>query len=157
MRVGLGTDRHRFESGRKLVLGGVEIPHDKGLAGHSDADALLHALSDALLGSVSLGDIGSHFPDTDPRWKGMDSVKILEHCLSIIRSKGYQLCNCDLVITTEKPKIAPHRDRIIANLARLLGVPSDRVGLKAKTGEGVGAVGEGLCLETQAIVLLERT
>ena len=155
-RIGRGTDRHRFVEGRPLILGGVEIPHTHGLWGHSDADAVLHAVSDALLGALALGDIGQHFPDTDEQFKGINSREILKHCLGMVTDKGWELVNCDLVIHTETPKIGPHRETLQKSLSELLGCGLDQVSVKAKTAEKLGPVGEGLCLDTEAIVLLSH-
>ena len=154
-RIGLGTDVHRFRKGRKLVLGGVEIPHPKGLVGHSDADALLHAVTDALLGALAEGDIGEHFPPSDPKYKNASSSDFLAFALKRMRARGYRLAHLDTIVTTEEPKLAPHRDILRTSLARLLKVALSRVSVKAKTAEGLDAVGSGRALSTQAIVLLE--
>lgn len=155
MRVGMGFDIHRLAAGRKLVLGGVEIPAAKGLEGHSDADVLLHALCDALLGSVGEGDIGTHFPDTDPRWKGASSRAFVEKALELVAARGLTVANADFVIVAEEPKLAPHRLAIREALVELLQVPPDRVNLKAKTMEGLGPIGEGQAIGCYAVVLLE--
>ena len=155
-RIGRGTDRHRFVEDRPLILGGVDIPHSKGLLGHSDADALLHAVSDALLGAMALGDIGTHFPDTDDANKDLDSKKILSHCLSQVSALNWTISNVDIVIHTEQPKIGPHRQALRESLASLLSCEIDQISIKAKTAEGLGPVGEGLCLDAEAIVLLHH-
>lgn len=155
MRVGMGFDIHRLKAGRKLVLGGVEIPAPKGLDGHSDADVLLHALCDALLGSVGEGDIGAYFPDTDPRWKGVSSRVFVEKALELVKGRGLSVVNADFTVVAEEPKLAPHRPAIRESLAKLLRVAPDRVNLKAKTMEGLGPIGEGQAIGCYAVVLLE--
>lgn len=154
MPVGLGFDIHRFQSGRPLILGGLEIPHDRGLVGHSDADALLHALTDALLGAAGLGDIGQHFPDTDPQWKGAASRVFLAKAVEEVRRKELRIVNVDATIVTEHPKIGPHRQKLREALAALLGLEVTAVNVKAKTMEGVGPVGAGEALETLVAVEL---
>ena len=153
-RVGLGYDRHRFEAGRPLLLGGVPIPHDRGLAGHSDADAVCHAVTDAILGAAAAGDIGRHFPDTDPRWKGASSLELLRSAAGLVRSRGFVVVNLDVVVVTERPRIAPHVERMREALADAVGVEPSAVGVKGKTGEGVGAIGRGEALEAHAVALL---
>jgi 2-C-methyl-D-erythritol 2,4-cyclodiphosphate synthase len=138
MRIGYGWDSHEFQSGVPLKIGGVELPHDKGLAGHSDGDVLLHAITDALLGAVAAGDIGSYFPPTDPKWKGADSVIFLEEALKQVRLAGYKVSNVDSTLILAEPKIVPHAKKIQARVAELLGVKPDQVGIKAKTPEGMG-------------------
>ena len=155
LRIGQGYDIHRFAAGRKLMLGGEEIPHPQGLAGHSDADVLLHALGDALLGAAGLGDLGTHFPAADPRWKDARSTDLLARILGLVRGKGWQVVSCDLTLLAELPRLAPYRDRIQARLARLLEIPADAVGLKATTQEGLGAVGRGEGIAALAVVLLQ--
>ncbi|MHC4471131.1 MAG: 2-C-methyl-D-erythritol 2,4-cyclodiphosphate synthase [Planctomycetota bacterium] len=155
-RVGLGYDIHRFGPGRRLVVGGVEIEGEEGLVGHSDADVLLHALCDALLGAAGLGDIGEHFPDTDPLLEGASSVQIAERVLGLVADAGYELVNADVTVVTQKPRLGGAKDRIRSRLAEILGVPTDRVNVKAKTREGLGAVGEGKAMEAHAVVLLTR-
>jgi 2-C-methyl-D-erythritol 4-phosphate cytidylyltransferase/2-C-methyl-D-erythritol 2,4-cyclodiphosphate synthase len=155
-RIGAGYDLHRFAEGRRLVLGGVEIPFDRGLAGHSDADALCHAVIDAVLGAVSLGDIGQHFPDTDDRWRGASSIGMLEHAVSLLAGAGYRVVNVDATIIAERPKLGPHRGAIVASLARALGTPASAVSVKAKTNEGVDATGRGEALAVHAVALLQR-
>jgi len=155
MRVGIGYDYHRLEAGRKLILGGVEIPHSKGLAGHSDGDVLTHAICDALLGAAGLGDLGQHFPDTDPKWKGASSLKLLAQVVEMLRAKGLRPTQVDSVVLAEEPKLAPHFVRMRETLARLLGVEPAEVNVKAKTTEGLEALGRGEAMAAQAIALLE--
>jgi 2-C-methyl-D-erythritol 2,4-cyclodiphosphate synthase len=154
LRVGLGWDVHRIAPGRPLILGGVTIPCAFGLEGHSDADVLAHAITDALLGALALGDIGMHFPDTDPRWKGCDSLVFLRHAHDLIRSQGYQIVNIDSTVILERPKLKDYRDSIRANLANTLALDIDRVSVKFKTAEKVGPVGEGRSAEAQALATL---
>ena len=156
MRVGLGYDSHRFEEGRRLVLGGIEFPGETGLKGHSDADVLTHAVIDALLGAAALGDIGSHFPDTDPQWKDADSIKMLEAVAKEIRRAGYAIDNIDATVVCEKPKLRPVVDLIRARLADALGVGFGRVSVKGKTNEKMDDVGAGVGIEAQAICLLSN-
>jgi 2-C-methyl-D-erythritol 2,4-cyclodiphosphate synthase len=158
MRVGQGFDVHRFaapEEGRPLVLMGLEIPHDRGLAGHSDADVMVHALMDALLGAAGLGDIGQHFPDTDPAYKGADSTKLLEHVVASLRERGWRVVNADVCLIGERPKVGPHRERMRARIAPLLGVEPEALNVKATTTEKLGFTGRGEGLAAQAIVLIE--
>ena len=155
MRIGLGEDLHRFASGRKLILGGIEIPSEKGLLGHSNADALLHAVSDALLGAISCDDIGAYFPPNDPACAGIDSKEILRFCLNKVKEKGYCLVNVDAVITTESPKLRPFIVPMRESLAKVLGIDVDRVGIQAKTNEGCDAIGSGEALRVSAVCLLE--
>ncbi|MBI3323482.1 MAG: 2-C-methyl-D-erythritol 2,4-cyclodiphosphate synthase [Candidatus Omnitrophica bacterium] len=155
MRVGMGFDIHRLKAGQKLILGGVEIPASKGLEGHSDADVLLHALCDALLGSVGEGDIGTYFPDTDPKWKGAPSRAFVEKALELVAARGLAVVNVDFTVVAEEPKLAPHRPAICKALAEMLRVPPERVNLKAKTMEGLGPIGEGQAIGCYAVVLLE--
>jgi len=155
MRVGIGYDYHRLEAGRKLILGGVEIPHSKGLAGHSDGDVLTHAICDALLGAAGLGDLGQHFPDTDPKWKGASSLKLLAQVVEMLRAKGLRPTQVDSVVLAEEPKLAPHFVRMRETLARVLGVEPADLNVKAKTTEGLEALGRGEAMAAQAIALLE--
>ncbi len=155
-RIGQGYDVHRLVEGRPLMLGGVHIPHDKGLLGHSDADALLHAITDAVLGAAALGDIGRHFPDTDAAFKGADSGVLLQEAMRRVRAAGWQLVNVDSTIIAQAPKLAPHIDTIRARIAALLGLAPERVNVKAKTAEKMGPVGEGRSIEARAVVLLVR-
>ena len=154
-RVGLGYDLHRFEDGGPLRLGGVLIPHDRGLVGHSDADAVCHAVTDAILGAAAAGDIGRHFPDTDPRWKGASSIALLRSAVGMARSRGFVVVNVDVVVVTEHPRIAPHVERMREAVAEAVGVEPSAVGIKGKTGEGVGATGRGEALEVHAVAMLD--
>ena len=156
MRIGLGYDSHRFEDGRRLVLGGVEFPGETGLKGHSDADVLVHAIIDALLGAAALGDIGSHFPDTDPQWKGADSIMLLEAVAKEIRGAGYRIANVDATLVCERPKIRPVADLMRKRLADAMGVGFGRVSVKGKTNEGMDDVGAGLGVAAHAVCLLEE-
>ncbi|MBY0507689.1 MAG: 2-C-methyl-D-erythritol 2,4-cyclodiphosphate synthase [Bryobacteraceae bacterium] len=155
-RIGQGWDNHRLKEGRPLILGGVTVPCEFGLDGHSDADILLHAITDALLGSVALGDIGMHFPDTDPQWKGAASERFVQHALSLVERAGYRLVNVDSTVILERPKLKDYRASIRENVARILRLPGEDVNVKFKTSERVGPVGEGLSAEAQAVVLITR-
>lgn len=154
IRIGEGWDIHALVEGRKLVLGGVHIPHTKGLLGHSDADALLHAITDALLGAAALGDIGTHFPDTDVRFKGADSAILLAEAARRVRDKGYAIGNVDSTVIAQAPKLAPHIAAMRERIAEVLGIDVEQVNVKAKTAEKMGPVGEGLAMEARAVVLL---
>ncbi|MGH7732520.1 MAG: 2-C-methyl-D-erythritol 2,4-cyclodiphosphate synthase [Gemmatimonadales bacterium] len=154
-RTGIGYDSHRFETGRPLVLGGVTIPSDRGLAGHSDADAVAHALTDALLGAAAAGDIGRLFPDSDPRWQGADSLKLLGAAHDAARAKGWRFAQGDVTVICEHPKLAPHLPAMVARLAAVLGVAPDAIGLKAKTNEGMGWVGRGEGIAVMAVATVE--
>ena len=154
LRIGEGWDIHALVEGRKLILGGVEIPHSKGLLGHSDADALLHAITDALLGAAALGDIGTHFPDSDAQFKGADSSVLLAEAARRVRAKGYEIGNVDTTVVAQTPKLAPHIAAMRERIAQVLGVSVDQVNVKAKTAEKMGPVGEGLAMEARAVVLL---
>jgi 2-C-methyl-D-erythritol 2,4-cyclodiphosphate synthase len=156
IRTGLGWDVHRLAAGRPLILGGVTIPSEYGLEGHSDADVLAHAITDALLGAAALGDIGMHFPDTDPQWKGADSLAFLRHALELSAARGYRIVNVDSTVILERPKLKDYRAAIRERLASALGLDVDRVSVKFKTAEKVGPVGEGRSAEAQAVVTLER-
>ena len=156
-RVGSGHDSHRLAEGRPLVLGGITIPHTKGLVGHSDADAVLHAVTDALLGAVALGDIGDVYPDTDERWKGADSRLFLAETLAKLNQMGWHLVNLDVTIFAQEPKLGPVKASIRESLAKLLGVPLDAVNVKAKTGEKVGHIGRGEAIGCHAVVFVEKT
>ena len=156
LRIGAGYDVHAFVQGRALVLGGVEIEHERGLKGHSDADVLTHALMDAILGAMRAEDIGSHFPDPDLAYLNASSVVLLEHVAGLMRQAGFELVDADIVVALERPKLAPHRDAIRAGLADRLGVAIDNVGLKATTTEGLGFVGRGEGVAAWAVVLLSR-
>ena len=155
-RIGQGWDTHRIEPGRALILGGVQIPCEFGLAGHSDADVLFHAVTDAVLGALSLGDIGMHFPDSAPEWKGAASAAFLKHALLLAAEQGYRLSNIDSTVILERPKLKDFRGHIRESLARAASVPVSSVSVKFKTAESVGPVGEGQSCEAQAIVLLAR-
>ncbi len=155
-RVGQGYDVHRLVEGRKLILGGVEIPHAIGLLGHSDADALLHAITDALLGAAALGDIGRHFPDTDPRYRGADSRVLLRAAVALLREKGWQPVNVDATVIAQQPKLAPFAKLMVDNVASDLGLSQDRVNIKGKTNERLGYLGREEAIEAQAVVLIER-
>jgi 2-C-methyl-D-erythritol 2,4-cyclodiphosphate synthase len=155
-RTGLGWDVHRIAPGKPLILGGVRIEAEFGLEGHSDADVLSHAITDALLGAAALGDIGMHFPDTDPRWKGCDSLVFLRHALELVQGAGFELVNVDSTVILERPKLKDYRVPIRQKLAETLGLELDRVSVKFKTAEKVGPVGEGRSAEAQAIVTLGR-
>ncbi len=153
-RIGEGWDTHALVPGRKLIIGGVDIPFDRGLLGHSDADVLLHAITDALLGAAGLGDIGRHFPDTDARFKGADSVVLLTEAALRVREQGYQIGNVDSTVIAQAPKLAPHIDAMRRRIAQALELAPDSVNVKAKTAEKMGPVGEGLSIEARAVVLL---
>jgi 2-C-methyl-D-erythritol 2,4-cyclodiphosphate synthase len=155
MRTGQGWDVHRLAPGRPLILGGVAVPSEVGLEGHSDADVLAHAITDAILGAVALGDIGMHFPDTDPRWKGADSLVFLRHAVQLAGERGYKLVNVDSTVILERPKLKDFRQGIRERLAEALGLDLDRVSVKFKTAEKVGPVGEGRSAEAQAVVTLK--
>ena len=155
-RTGQGWDTHRLEVGRALVLGGVRIPSDFGLAGHSDADVLAHAITDALLGAAALGDIGMHFPDTDPRWKDADSLVFLRHALALVREAGYEVVHVDSTVILERPKLKDFRQAIREKLAETLGLEVSSVSVKFKTAERLGPVGEGRSAEAQAVVTVRR-
>jgi len=156
IRTGIGFDIHRFSAGRKLILGGVEIPSPEGLEGHSDADVLCHALADALLGSIADGDIGQHFPNTDPRWKDADSVELLRQVVLRVKAKGFHVVNVDAMITAEKPKVMPYAQRMRERLAPVLGVTLDEVSVKATTMEGLGAIGRGEGIAVMAVATVAR-
>lgn len=156
IRVGLGHDRHRLCQGRPLILGGVRIEHELGLDGHSDADVLLHAVTDALLGALGLGDIGEWFPNTDPRWQGADSATFVKAATTEIRSRGWEIGNLDCTVHAERPKLSPLKPAIRARLAELLAIPEDRINVKAKTGERVGPIGRQEAIDADAVVLITR-
>lgn len=155
-RVGIGNDIHRLAAGRKLVLGGVKIPFDKGPVGHSDGDALAHALCDALLGAAALGDIGRHFPNTAPRWRNASSLLFLRHTRKLLAQAGYTILNIDATVGLERPKLSPHIPHMIQKVATALGIKPGQVSLKAKTGEGLGSVGRSEAIRADAIALLEH-
>lgn len=154
MRVGMGYDVHRLTENRKLILGGVEIPYEKGLLGHSDADVLLHAIMDALLGAAALGDIGKHFPDTDPAYEGISSIKLLEHVGELLEQNNYVIENIDATIIAQRPKMLPHISQMRKNVANALGIEESQVNIKATTEEGLGFTGSGEGISSQAICLL---
>lgn len=155
-RTGIGWDVHRLAAGRRLILGGIEIPSEFGLEGHSDADVLSHAIADAILGAAALGDLGTHFPDTDPRWAGANSLDFLRHALALAGAQGFRLVNVDANVILERPKLKDFRQAIREKLAEVLGVAPGRVSVKFKTAEKLGAVGEGRSAEAQAVATLER-
>lgn len=157
LRVGLGNDIHCLVKGRKLILGGVEIPFEKGLLGHSDADSLTHAICDALLGAAALGDIGRHFPDNDPQWKDVDSLLVLRHVCELLRARGWSIVNVDATILAERPKMMPHIPAMNVRLAAAMGIDVVCINVKAKTNEGLDAVGRGEAIAAQAIALIIAT
>ena len=156
MRIGMGYDVHKLVEDRKLILGGVDIPYEKGLLGHSDADVVVHAIMDALLGAAALGDIGKHFHDTDDRYKGISSIKLLHHVGELLRENNFKIGNIDATIICQKPKLAPFRDEMVKNVAKALNIEESRVCIKATTEEGLGFTGESLGISSQAIALLEE-
>lgn len=156
MRIGMGYDVHRLSAGRKLIIGGVDIPCEKGLLGHSDADVLLHAIMDALLGAAALGDIGSHFPDTDPEYEGISSIRLLEHVGRLLEEHQYQIGNIDATIIAQKPKMRPHIDQMRKNIAQALGTDPEKISVKATTEEGLGFTGKGEGISAQAVCLLDE-
>ena len=156
MRIGMGYDVHRLTEGRPLIIGGVNIPYEKGLLGHSDADCLTHAVMDALLGAAAMGDIGKHFPDTDEKYKGADSIELLRVVKSMLEEKGYKVGNVDATIIAQRPKMAPHIPEMIRIISEALEIDSGSVNIKATTEEGLGFTGEGLGISCQAVALLEE-
>lgn len=156
MRIGTGYDLHKLTLGRKLIIGGVEIPFEKGLLGHSDADVLVHAIIDALLGAVALGDIGRHFSDSDPKWKDADSIMLLKTVGKMLADNGYHIVNIDSNIIIQQPKMAPHIDQMRKNISSALGIDIDTVSIKAKTNEGLDSVGTGQSAVAQAVALIEK-
>jgi 2-C-methyl-D-erythritol 2,4-cyclodiphosphate synthase len=153
--VGIGYDSHRLAAGRRLVIGGVEIPHEQGLEGHSDADVLAHAIADALLGAAGLGDIGEHFPDTDERWRDADSIELLAAVVGMVAAAGLRIVNVDCTVLMEQPKLSPHRQAIRARLSHTLALQEERVNVKASTGEGIGFVGRGEGVAALALASLD--
>lgn len=156
IRIGQGYDVHRLVSGRKLIVGGVDIPHETGLLGHSDADVLTHAICDALLGAAALGDIGKHFPDSDERFKGIDSLILLSHVGKLLSEKGYEINNIDSIIIAQAPKFAPHIEKMRENIANALNIDIDLVGVKATTEEGLGFTGEKLGIAASAVCIINK-
>ena len=156
MRVGMGYDVHRLVEGRKLILGGVEIPYEKGLLGHSDADVLIHAIMDALLGAAALGDIGKHFPDTDPAYEGISSIKLMEHVAGLLRENGFEIGNIDATVIAQRPKLASYIPQMKKNIANVLGIQEGQVNVKATTEEGLGFTGEGLGIAASSVCLLSE-
>jgi 2-C-methyl-D-erythritol 2,4-cyclodiphosphate synthase len=154
MRLGTGYDSHRFAEGRKLIIGGVEIPYEKGLLGHSDADVLCHAITDAIIGALGLGDIGTHFPDTDPKWKDAASIELLKSIVELAKMNGYAIAWVDSTIITETPKLSPHIEKMKVAISRT-GIPAGRINIKAKTNEGMGFIGRGEGIAVHAVCLLE--
>jgi len=156
LRVGQGYDVHRLVTGRPLILGGIKIDHHLGLDGHSDADVLLHAITDAIFGAAAMGDIGRHFPDTDQQYKGADSRILLQRCVELVREKGWEIVNVDSTLIAQKPKLAPHMPAIVASVAQCLGIEVNRINVKAKTNEKLGFEGKEEGIVAQAVVLLKR-
>lgn len=156
MRIGMGYDVHRLVEGRDLIIGGVKIPYEKGLLGHSDADVLLHAIMDALLGAAALGDIGKHFPDTDDHYKGISSLKLLEHVAQLLQKHGYEIGNIDATVIAQKPKLRPYIEEMEKNIAEVLGISGDQINVKATTEEGLGFTGEQQGISSQAICCLYK-
>lgn len=156
MRIGSGYDVHRLAEGRKLILGGVEIPYEKGLLGHSDADVLVHAVMDALLGAAAMGDIGRHFPDNDEKYKNISSLLLLEKVSLLLKERGYNTINIDATVIAQRPKLAPYIEQMVKNMADVLGVPCDSINVKATTEEGLGFTGSGEGIAAQAVCLIEK-
>ena len=156
MRIGMGYDVHKLVESRDLILGGVKIPYEKGLLGHSDADVLLHAIMDALLGAAALGDIGKHFPDTDPAYKGISSILLLKHVGGLLRSNGWKIGNIDATVIAQRPKLAPYIRNMCENIAEALDIDIDQINVKATTEEGLGFTGEGLGIASNAICIVEK-
>jgi 2-C-methyl-D-erythritol 2,4-cyclodiphosphate synthase len=157
IRIGFGYDAHRLVAGRPLILGGVEVPFDRGLLGHSDADVLLHAVCDAILGACALGDIGQHFPDTDPRWKGVSSLTLVHKVRALIEGVGFEVCNVDSTIVAQAPRLAPHLELMSATIAAVLEIEPKRVSVKAKTSEGMGFTGSGEGIAAYAVASIRET
>jgi 2-C-methyl-D-erythritol 2,4-cyclodiphosphate synthase len=156
MRIGHGYDSHAFAEGRRLVLGGVEIPHERGLAGHSDADAVAHAVTDALLGAAGMGDIGRHFPPSDPQWKDADSIQLLARVVRLLEGRNFQVVNVDVTVVAEAPRIGPHAAAMQARLASVLGIAPDHISIKGKSNEGLGWIGRGEGIAAFAVALIDR-
>jgi 2-C-methyl-D-erythritol 2,4-cyclodiphosphate synthase len=157
VRIGHGFDAHRLVEGRRFVLGGIDIPFERGPLGHSDADVLAHALSDAILGACALGDLGHHFPDSDARWKGADSMRLLEACAAMAREAGYDLTNVDATVVVQAPRLSPHLEAIRTRVAAVLRIETDAVSVKAKTSEGMGYTGDGTGIAAYAVAALTRS
>ena len=155
-RVGLGYDIHKLVEGRPLIIGGIESPYEKGLLGHSDADVLIHAIIDAMLGALALSDIGTHFPDTDPKYKGISSVELLKNVIGLIHEKGYVINNIDSNIILQEPKMKPHIPNMVKNLSKIMGIDASQLSIKAKTNEQMDAVGEKFAIEASAVVMLRK-
>jgi 2-C-methyl-D-erythritol 2,4-cyclodiphosphate synthase len=155
MRIGIGYDTHQFTNDRPLIIGGIHIPHEKGLLGHSDADVLTHTIIDAMLGALALGDIGTHFPDTDPQYKGANSIELLKSCLTLINNKNYTIGNIDTVLICEEPKMKPHIPAIQAKLASTLNLQTNQISIKATTNEKMGPTGRGEGIACHAVALLK--
>ena len=155
IRVGIGYDIHSLVEGRPLILGGITVPHGKGLLGHSDGDALLHSISDAILGAAGLGDIGTHFPDTDPAYRGADSAKLLGLVVELVAKEGWKVVNVDSNVIAERPKLSPHFGEMRERIAGIIGIPVECVSVKARTNEGIGAIGRGNAISTHAVALIE--
>ena len=155
-RVGLGYDIHKLVEGRPLIIGGIEIPYEKGLLGHSDADVLIHAIIDAMLGALALSDIGTHFPDTDPKYKGISSVELLKNVIGLIHEKGYVINNIDSNIILQEPKMKPHIPNMVKNLSKIMGIDASQLSIKAKTNEQMDAVGEKFAIEASAVVMRRK-
>ena len=155
-RVGLGYDIHKLVEGRPLIIGGIEIPYEKGLLGHSDADVLIHAIIDAMLGALALSDIGTHFPDTDTKYKGISSVELLKNVIRLIHEKGYVINNIDSNIILQEPKMKPHIPNMVKNLSKIMGIDASQLSIKAKTNEQMDAVGEKFAIEASAVVMLRK-
>jgi len=156
MRIGFGKDIHPLEEGRRLRLGGIDIPSDTGPVGHSDGDALLHALTDSILGALALGDIGTHFPDNDPKWLNADSEVFLQEAVRWMEERGFALVNVDSTVSIERPKLRPHLESIRENIAEVIGIGKEFISVKAKSGNGIGAIGKGLAVKAEACVLLTK-
>jgi 2-C-methyl-D-erythritol 2,4-cyclodiphosphate synthase len=157
VRVGIGFDMHRMVAGRPLILGGITVEHDRGLLGHSDADVVLHAVADAVLGAACLGDIGEHYPDTDPQWFGLDSARLLTEVVAKAAEAGWRPAHCDLIIHAQEPKLLAYKPAIRDNLARLLGVDPSAVNVKAKTGENVGSIGRSEAIACHVVLMAEKS
>lgn len=155
MRIGIGYDSHRLVEGRKLILGGVEIPFEKGLTGHSDADVLCHAIIDAIIGALGEGDIGKHFPDTDSKWKNASSITLLAHIVDLMKQKGFGIVNIDSTVISERPKLQPYIEKMKENISKA-GIPFDAINIKAKSNEGMGFIGRGEGIAAQAVCLLKK-